>query len=426
MMRRTRIVLLLSLTGLLGPLPLIAAPPPSTPPAPQDAQGHRDHVAGELAATDPASRAQDAIENVRATFEQPAIVAVVVRNGEIIFRGAAGERTLRQPGAVTLDDRFHLGHCAKSMTATLAGILIQQGELRWETTLGDVFGDLFANADSGSTLHDGYSDVTIEHLLSHRGGMPDFLELDQEQWNLLRSLTGTGRDQRRELTRHLLVQPPAHTPAEAMQYSNAGYAVAAAMLEAVMDASWRDLMRDHVFEPLGMETAGFGWPLNEARPEAPAGHIAGPERLLALDLRMHQMYALPLALEPTGDVHASIEDFGRYLAFYQRALQGNEERLSKEAAENLIRIRMNFYALGWAVRPELFGGPAVGHSGSAATFYAMMHHWPLDNLAVAVITNAGNGSPACMELTERLRHIFLDTATAPADGDTPVSDDDGA
>jgi CubicO group peptidase (beta-lactamase class C family) len=39
---------------------------------------------------------------------------------------------------VTLDDRWHLGSCTKSMTASLAAMLIEDGLLRWDTTVGEI------------------------------------------------------------------------------------------------------------------------------------------------------------------------------------------------------------------------------------------------------------------------------------------------
>lgn len=41
---------------------------------------------------------------------------------------------------VTIDDRFHLGSDTKAMTATLAGILVDDGKLRWTSTIGEVLG----------------------------------------------------------------------------------------------------------------------------------------------------------------------------------------------------------------------------------------------------------------------------------------------
>jgi len=40
---------------------------------------------------------------------------------------------------VTTNDQFHIGSCTKSMTATLAAMFIEEGKLRWDTTIAEVF-----------------------------------------------------------------------------------------------------------------------------------------------------------------------------------------------------------------------------------------------------------------------------------------------
>lgn len=49
-------------------------------------------------------------------------------------------------------------------------------------------------------------------------------------------------------------------------YSNAGYAVAAAMAERVTGRSWESLMKKYVFGPLKLRSARFGWPARQGAP----------------------------------------------------------------------------------------------------------------------------------------------------------------
>ncbi len=54
--------------------------------------------------------------------------------------GYAPEEVLGRNIKVTLDDRFHIGSDTKAMTATLAGMLVEEGKLRWDSTIGEVLG----------------------------------------------------------------------------------------------------------------------------------------------------------------------------------------------------------------------------------------------------------------------------------------------
>src|SRR5690606_26229835 len=93
-----------------------------------------------------ASWAQEAslnsyVEAVRTEYGLPALAAAVVKEGKVIAAAATGTRVYGQDIPVTIDDRFHLGSNTKSMTATLAGMLVEEGKLSWDSNVGDVLGD---------------------------------------------------------------------------------------------------------------------------------------------------------------------------------------------------------------------------------------------------------------------------------------------
>ena len=67
---------------------------------------------------------------------------------------------------VTINDRFHLGSDTKAMTSLLAAMLVEEGKLRWNTTLAEVFPELAEKMDAG------FRNVTLEQLLSHTSGIP--------------------------------------------------------------------------------------------------------------------------------------------------------------------------------------------------------------------------------------------------------------
>jgi CubicO group peptidase (beta-lactamase class C family) len=66
--------------------------------------------------------------------------------------------------------------------------------------------------------------------------------------------------------------PPIGATTTKFEYSNNGYIVVGAMLEAKLSTSWEHLVRTHLFQPLGLLTAGFGAPGRSGATEQPAGH----------------------------------------------------------------------------------------------------------------------------------------------------------
>src|SRR3954447_3454232 len=82
----------------------------------------------------------DMLEPLRAKYQLPSLAAAVTKNGEIIAAGAVGERVMGSGIKVTTNDRYHLGSDTKAMTATLAGMLVEAGKLRWDSTVGEILG----------------------------------------------------------------------------------------------------------------------------------------------------------------------------------------------------------------------------------------------------------------------------------------------
>src|SRR5438093_1398063 len=115
--------------------------------------------------------------------------------------------------------------------------------------------------------------VTLHQLLTKRGGAPGALEKDP-LWLKLWQHKGTPTSARRLLLEGVTSKPPEAPPGTKFIYSNAGYSIAGYMAEKVTGKSWEDLMREKIFRPLGMTTAGFGAPGTRAKNDQPRGHQA--------------------------------------------------------------------------------------------------------------------------------------------------------
>lgn len=89
----------------------------------------------------PASTTQ-ALESIRKKHDLPALAVVVVKDGRICDRAAAGVRKWGESAPVTTNDIFHIGSCTKAMTATLTAMLIEEGKLRWDSTLAELLPEL--------------------------------------------------------------------------------------------------------------------------------------------------------------------------------------------------------------------------------------------------------------------------------------------
>src|SRR5690242_19915267 len=180
----------------------------------------RDIKTAAIEYSDPVSQM---LETIREKHNFPALAAAVVVDGKIVATNAVGFRKSSGPERVTVDDRFHLGSVTKSMTATVAAMLVEQGKISWTTTIAETFPEF------KSEIHPDYLGVTLEQLLSHRGGAPGNAPADL--WLQAWAATGTAAEQRLAFVKGLLGRQPEAKLGTKFIYSNQGYAIAGVMLE---------------------------------------------------------------------------------------------------------------------------------------------------------------------------------------------------
>lgn len=334
-------------------------------------------------AADPPKDVSALLAPVIQKHKLPGMTAAAIRNGETVAVGAAGVRTRGKPETIAVTDRMHIGSNTKAMTAMLCGILVDEGKLKWDQTLGKTFPEM-------KSMHAQYQAVTLEQLLTHRSGAPGDLTKD-ELWGKLWQLKGTPTNARRVLTQEITSKPPEAPPGERYIYSNAGYAMAGYMAEKVTSKSWEDLLKEKIFKPLGMATAGFGAPGTRGKNDQPRGHKADDS-----PVEVGPGSDNPVAIGPAGIVHCSIGDWAKFVA---ANLPSAKIKLVKpETLEKLQTPASDApkYAMGWIIADgqPWAGGPALTHSGSNTMWYAVAWLAPKKDFAVLVACNQANAE-AC-------------------------------
>jgi D-alanyl-D-alanine carboxypeptidase len=293
----------------------------------------------------------------------------------------AGTRKAGSGVAARREDAFHLGSDTKAMTALLCAIAVDEGKLSWGSTVGEAL---------GSAAGGGYSAVTLEQLLSHTSGLPDSLR-DKEWKSFFARRNEPVEAERDRMARAALALAPASPPATAFLYSNFNYVLAGRMLESAYGKSWEALMRERLFEPLGMKDAGFGPPNRTQGVDALWGHSPGP-------VPYGPEADNPPALGPAGIVHASLADMEAYLRFLLNGgIAPDGTRLvSEESFRSLAKTRPGSgdYALGWVVGKDDSGGTFLGHDGSNTNFYCSITICLDKGYAFAVFANKGGADAA--------------------------------
>lgn len=353
----------------------------------------------------------DFLETKRVASKLPAVAAAVVRNGAIVAVGASGFRREGSPEEVTIADKWHIGSCTKSMTATVTAMLVKDGILCWNLTLSDAFPDL------APQMRDGWRAATLEQLLAHHGGAPHNLD-EHDLWSRLwQRANEAPRQQRAYLVSELLTkQDPSYPPGTRFEYSNAGYALVGHAIEEILNKPYEEVLREKLFEPLKMTSAGFGAPANIGQRDQPWGHQLQGGKMVPVPPGPGADN--PASIGPGGTVHCSIGDLARYAAFH---LHGDREDDALLGRDSFRKLHTPFatdsdYAMGWSVVSRDWGGGNVlTHNGTNTTNYAVMWLAPRRDFAVVACTNCyGDGVDTAIDsIVAQLVHDYAPHADPP-------------
>lgn len=321
----------------------------------------------------------DDLAAIRDRHGIPALAVAITDRAEVTDLAAVGRRRAdRADLPVDPDDQFHLGSCTKAMTATLIAQAVDAGDLRWDLTLAEALPDL------ADRMHPAYRAVTLPQLLAHRAGAWSDLAAHAAELATIPDDVPV-EVQRARFAEVMLTVAPELPPGTATAYSNAGYLIAGAILEARYQRPWEELIATRLFAPLGMTSCGFGPPGLDDADRQPWGHrdeAMIPVAPSAADADN------PPALGPAGTVHCNLTDWARFARLH---LGAHPTVLSPAALAMLhTPVEGGPFALGWLVGDDPVHGRALLHDGSNTRWYALIALLPDEDRAVLAASNAAS------------------------------------
>ncbi|WP_291068021.1 serine hydrolase domain-containing protein [Hyphomonas sp.] len=343
---------------------------------------------------------QKRVDQTRSDYGLVGLGAVIATSKDgVVEIAVSGQRVLGGDDPIRVTDSWHIGSNTKMLTALLYARLVQAGHAKWGATLPEMFPQLAEDMDAG------WTDVTIEDLLSHRSGAAANASMG---WMLAAKADKSPLDeQRARLVARTVAAPPSGTRGEFV-YSNLGFMMAGAAIERI--ASDVPALRGNPYETLLRElvilkgpegsAAGFGFGPPRTGPQ---GH--GP-RLFGLGLRAFGRGVdadNPAALGPAGTVHYSLRGHATMLLSF---LDG-PDALPKAMRAKLMSPYpdgTSEYALGWGMKQVWPAGEAFMHAGSNTLWLSQVVVLPSVDTVIIVNTNQynQNADKAVRELTEAL------------------------
>ena len=295
----------------------------------------------------------------------PSVVATVVRDGAAVWTGA---RSSVDGSGPDQNVQFRIGSITKTFTTVLVLRLRDEGVL----DLGDRIEKHLPGTGAG--------EATVAGLLAHSSGLA--AESPGPWWER------TPGSLRPELSDVLGEKPFVHPAGRRHHYSNTGFTLLGALVEALRDAPWEDVLRREVLEPLGLSRT-------TVRPEAPyaTGWAVHPWADALLPEPAEDLGRMA----PAGQLWSTTGDLARFAAFLTKgddrvlsAASVAEMRTPSAPAEAADVADGVSYGLGLQLR-QRGGRLLVGHSGSLPGFLANLTVSVADDLAAVVLANCTSG-----------------------------------
>lgn len=301
----------------------------------------------------------------------PGAWVMIRHNGHVVKLKGYGIANLEDGSPVTANTLMQTGSIGKMFTAAGVLLLAQDGTLKLSDSIASYF--------PGSPRW--WDHITIEDLLTHTGGMPEY-EGNTYCLDLKHDYT---EDQ---LIRFAQSMKPAFPPGTHWAYSNTDYMILGVLIHRVTGEFYGDFLRDRIWRPAGMPTMRVISNL-EVIPRRACGYDWADGQWLNQD-----WVSGSLNSTADGTCYATPADF----VAWDAAL--DNESVLPRGLEALMWRPMSLsdgsstgYGLGWC-SGELLGHRYVGHSGAWQGFQSAYYRFNDDHYSVCIFENSSSGDPA--------------------------------
>ncbi|AKP52664.1 serine hydrolase domain-containing protein [Cyclobacterium amurskyense] len=205
----------------------------------------------------------------------PGAVALIVRNGRIVFHEAYGNADANGK-KLQKDAIFRIASQSKAITSTAVMMLWEEGKFRLDDPISKYIPEFknpevlvnFKYADTTYTSRPANKEITIRHLLTHTSGLGYGVIDGDERMKMLYHKAGTTDlfttepVTIKDVVMKLAKLPLHHDPGEKFTYSM-GLDVLGYFIEVISGMSFEAYLQKHLFEPLGMDDTGFYLPASK-------------------------------------------------------------------------------------------------------------------------------------------------------------------
>ncbi|QEC53823.1 D-alanyl-D-alanine carboxypeptidase [Anseongella ginsenosidimutans] len=285
----------------------------------------------------------------------------ISKNGKLLYARSIGYRSVNNDKKIPADrdTKYRIWSITKIFTATMILQLIEEGNLKLETTL-DQFFPRIANADS----------ITILHMLNHKSGIHDFTDPGPEN-----SSSPDSQTQARMVDLISMFKPD-FRPGERFQYSNSNFLLLGYIVEKLDEVTYSAALRNRISSRIGLSDTYYG--LDALR--------SIENKAFTYRLQEGQWIAVnegDFSAPVPGGAGSIVSTPSDMVKFIESLFSG---RLITENSLAQMTNISEFYGLGiHLVHSQSSAG--FGHGGGYLGSYSNLAYYPQDRLAIAYCTN---------------------------------------
>jgi CubicO group peptidase (beta-lactamase class C family) len=328
-----------------------------------------------------ASKEVDALFARYAVGVQPGAAVMVIHEGRIVHQAGYGYADLDERTPIGADTAFDLASVSKQFTAMATMILAEEGKLDYDDPVSRYLPQLAP-----------YEGVTIRHLLTHTGGLPEYYDVidtsagmpsNADALELLGTMGGT-----------------VFTPGERFEYSNPGYDMLAPLVAAASGSDFPAFMQQRIFAPLGMTGSMIHDHTRLAVRNRATGYEPDGDGYKLND------YDPLNGIVGSGSMFSTLNDLFRWdQALYAEALVGAATLDEAFTPALLNNGESTHYGFGWRI-DEYHGLRRIRHGGSWVGFRTHIARYPEAHFSVVILSNRGDFDPG--RYVDPITDIYLD------------------
>jgi CubicO group peptidase (beta-lactamase class C family) len=316
----------------------------------------------------------------------PGTAVLVMVDGRPVLRKGYGMADIEKGVKVTPDMIFRIGSITKQFTSVAVLKLVQKGKVSLEDPITKYLPEFDTR---GKT-------ITIENLLSHTSGLPNYTATPDYAAGMTRVLKPE------EMVAIVAGKPLEFDPGTRFRYSNTNYVVLGMLIEKLTGRSYAENFKSAIAKPLGLDDTRYSRD-DDLTPRHARGYEPkdSADWAPARPLSMTQPFA-------AGALESTVDDLAKWTQALAQDKAVDAKLMERAWTPYKTTESPSDYGYGWFIRAES-GERWIGHNGGINGFQSAAVWIPEKKVFVAILRNSlGGNAPDLL-----LRRLALEAVGRP-------------